>query len=675
MMKILESVTSQQQVLQVTNKFSERDPLVLAIDSGQEDLAIYLLERGFPHHNVYTFADQECDRWCYAVHQDGRCPTEYDARSLAFKHNLMRLHSILVEVDNGLRQPGDGLSTQQGPDYDSAVRCVPTPRKKELAAVDEGHVETAVYLAKKKIEEIGTNYIAKNGDTVIHESVKSATSAMVYACAVMGLPINAQNFLGDTALHLAVRRDDVMVIKALLCSGADFSIRNKLGQTPLDESSNTIRPLLQMFRCGLTQAVVRSEHPATQRLVRLCCNPNSNIKDGKSALEIAESRASSSREAQKCYNLLKENLKSLTLMNAVLGEDIETVRTLCAKKGCCNVNISFKDKKGWTPACHAIWQRNVQLLQLLVDSGSCHLNIRVREHDDGQSTATVPLYFLSLERNCPTELWTFLSQKVNCFQDRERDTWGRTAVFRAAENGKSADFMEKMLKAKSGHPLLERRMDGLTLREFAHEYNLDELSATIDKYLCETASLHFIVQMIVNFQGDELLEIKDKDGNSLLDLALEATTGQPSAQVTHNLKTVEETAVKLFEAAAMGDLQMVKQLNRANYIDKNGYTALTRAIVFNQPAVVDALITERPALKAIPDNCNRYPLHYAYALPADQSRPMVKLLFGRRAEDTEHKVDKDGREAVEFKDMRGQLEIMQMLHDARTLDAYQKVRT
>ena len=34
-------------------------------------------------------------------------------------------------------------------------------------------------------------------------------------------------------------------------------------------------------------------------------------QDGKSALEIAEYRASSSREAQKCYNLLKENSKSL----------------------------------------------------------------------------------------------------------------------------------------------------------------------------------------------------------------------------------------------------------------------------------------------------------------------------------------------------------------------------
>ncbi|KAI0207453.1 hypothetical protein LSAT2_007862 [Lamellibrachia satsuma] len=380
MMKILGSVRTRQHI----HLFADRDPLVLAIDCDEEDLAVYLLERGFPHRNLYTFANQHCDQWCYSEHQDGRCPTEYDARDLAFKRNLMRLHSILVDIDNGLRQPGDGLSTQQGPDYDGTMTCGPKPRKKEMAGVDDGQADTAVYRAKKKIGEIGTNYIAKNGDSVLHESVKMASSAMVYACASMGLPMNAQNFLGDTALHVAVRRDDLMVIKALLCSGADFTIRNKLGQTPLDESSGTIRSLMQMFRCGLTQAVVRSEHPATQRLVRLCCNPNSNIKDGKSALEIAESRASISREAQKCYNLLKENSKSLTLINAVLSEEEGTVRTLCAKKANCNVNVSFKDKKGWTPACHAIWQGNVQLLQLLVDSGSCHLNIRVREHDDGQ---------------------------------------------------------------------------------------------------------------------------------------------------------------------------------------------------------------------------------------------------------------------------------------------------
>ncbi|KAI0207452.1 hypothetical protein LSAT2_007861 [Lamellibrachia satsuma] len=75
-----------------------------------------------------------------------------------------------------------------------------------------------------------------------------------------------------------------------------------------------------------------------------------------------------------------------------------------------------------------------------------------------QSKATVPLYFLSLEKNCPTDLWMLLSQMVDCFQDRERDTWGRTAVFRAAEKGKSAAFIEKMLKARAGQPLLERRM-------------------------------------------------------------------------------------------------------------------------------------------------------------------------------------------------------------------------
>ena len=35
---------------------------------------------------------------------------------------------------------------------------------------------------------------------------------------------------------------------------------------------------------------------------------------------------------------------------------------------------------------------------------------------------------------------------------------------------------------------------------------------------------------------------------------------------------------------------------------KNGYTALTRAIVYAQLEAAEILITERPALRQIPDN-------------------------------------------------------------------------
>ena len=37
---------------------------------------------------------------------------------------------------------------------------------------------------------------------------------------------------------------------------------------------------------------------------------------------------------------------------------------------------------------------------------------------------------------------------------------------------------------------------------------------------------------------------------------------------------------------------------------------------------------------------NRYPLHYAYALPADQAKGFIRLLLGKDAHEIENRVDK-----------------------------------
>jgi hypothetical protein len=47
---------------------------------------------------------------------------------------------------------------------------------------------------------------------------------------------------------------------------------------------------------------------------------------------------------------------------------------------------------------------------------------------------------------------------------------------------------------------------------------------------------------------------------------------------------------------------------------QNGYTALIRAIVWRHLKVVEALITERPALKVIPDNVSQYPVKDALSI-------------------------------------------------------------
>ncbi|GFS15581.1 ankyrin repeat domain-containing protein 53 [Elysia marginata] len=68
--------------------------------------------------------------------------------------------------------------------------------------------------------------------------------------------------------------------------------------------------------------------------------------------------------------------------------------------------------------------------------------------------------------------------------------------------------------------------------------------------------------------------------------------------------------------------------------------------------------------------CNRYPLHYACALPDDHSKAFVRLLLEKNPEDQEKTMDKDGVFPAEYLGKRGSPEIQQMLADARTLDAF-----
>ena len=38
--------------------------------------------------------------------------------------------------------------------------------------------------------------------------------------------------------------------------------------------------------------------------------------------------------------------------------------------------------------------------------------------------------------------------------------------------------------------------------------------------------------------------------------------------------------------------------------------------------------------------CNRYPLHYAYALPEEQGQPFIRLILEHDANEIENRVDK-----------------------------------
>ena len=75
------------------------------------------------------------------------------------------------------------------------------------------------------------------------------------------------------------------------------------------------------------------------------------------------------------------------MVHAVLSEDAEALKELLGSerksKAPCNVNIRFKDvHHGSTVASCAIEQRNLDILELLVNTGCCNLNVRVKVDED-----------------------------------------------------------------------------------------------------------------------------------------------------------------------------------------------------------------------------------------------------------------------------------------------------
>lgn len=266
-------------------------------------------------------------------------------------------------------------------------------------------------------------------------------------------------------------------------------------------------------------------------------------------------------------------------------------------------------------------------------------------------------------------MWSFLSKHIDEYQDSERDCRGDTAIFRAISNDKPVSFIYAMIQHRQGLNILERNTNNETPKEFAERLGKQDIAEAIDQYIFENYSRGFLVNLPLNFYGKPAIKLQNKFGQTLQELSHEGGNEQ-DIQATDHYATIERQAKRLFEAAKAGELQRVVKLNTAIYKDKNGYTAVTKGVVFKQPRVVEMLITERPQLRLVPDNCNRYPLHYAYLIPEPEGSALRRVLLQTNPEEIEHRVDKDGKTPVEYSNMQGSPEAECLLEKVRVLDLY-----
>uniref|UniRef100_K1Q9K9 Ankyrin repeat domain-containing protein 53 n=1 Tax=Magallana gigas TaxID=29159 RepID=K1Q9K9_MAGGI len=619
---LLDPVLEKAAILQIEERFLQRqpstDPVNLAITHKQEQVAIYLVEKEFSVDRVFHWDNQNCDQWCYYDHGVDICASEYTAADHAEKQNLYKLNQLINEIRQGKRKPGQSLTVLNIPNYvtKSAVQRQEVKAERHLYNM-EAPRRKDVEDAHEILDKYGKNFVTKEGNTLLHLYLEKP-KVYIYIFANAGVPVNIQNTDGDTALHIAVRCGLLDSVEALLQCSADLGIRNKMGMMAMDDADpkrEDITTLLNTFKIkpiyisdldyakiseaynfnlsclnfttqpGIVTAVCKGNIRTIEIYKRFWGSTEAVAnKEGRTLLEFAEAKAMTEKgTVASCFRILQEFRKTSELIHAVLCEDVETARSIIQNEKGWAVNLRFK---------------------------SLHPDINI----------DIAKYLHSVMRD-PSE-------------HSEKDKNGNTAVLRAIENGCSVKFVQWLIQCTKGLCLVDRNKDALTPKELAQSLNRDDIVQMIDKYIIEK----MVPAQLPKFSGCFLKEkdistIKDEQtGKTLAEKALE--DDRFDAQKWLNFHDVQNHAIRLFEAASLGNVDIVEKTYDSNYRDKNGYTAMIRAVAFQQYEVVRYLCITRPVLKSIPDN--------------------------------------DGRSPADYAKIRDSLEIQKMLYDARTLDLYGK---
>ncbi|KAL5008968.1 hypothetical protein ScPMuIL_014549 [Solemya velum] len=424
-----------------------RDPVNYAIDVGDERVAIYLAEKAFTLDHLYQVPDEQCDQWCLNDHGSDKCPAQYDAADHAGRRNLLQLKNLIERIRQGERRPGDGLTELVVENYMAAEQSTEEPK----IASDRTHAfyykqdRTEAEKAKDVLGEKGANFVNKEGNTLLHLFV-GKPSIYIYVFAGAGVPVNIQNNDGDTALHLAVRSKRLPAVESLLQCSADPTLRNKMGQIPGDEADGGIKTFIEVFRIGIVAAVCEGKAQTLDRIVkRMWCSTETKVKEGRTILELAESRCESMESIHNCLGILKDYRKNSKLIHAVLCEDVEMVKWIMNTEKGWSVNVRFRDRLGKTLLSHAVESNNLELVQLLVNNGARVSHIRVREHE--LTNVTIPLFHKALRRDVDPSIAKFLHSVQDPVEHLEKDCSGNTALLRAIEEGCPPKFITWLMVA------------------------------------------------------------------------------------------------------------------------------------------------------------------------------------------------------------------------------------
>ncbi|XP_023233333.1 uncharacterized protein LOC111633036 [Centruroides sculpturatus] len=367
------------------------------------------------------------------------------------------------------------------------------------------------------------------------------------------------------------------------------------------------------------------------------------------------------------------SLKRKKLIYHILAYDIEKVKCLM-ETSLNNLLLDLRNMShnGAPILYFVLQQRDAEMVKLFIEKG-CHIYTVMRDNEGFD----MPVFFAALKSDTSVDIIEALLPQHKPLQEELLSRLlykGKTVLEVALEENVSLDVFSLLIDRGGAILISKRNMFNETVRDLALKSNKTNYVNNIDKnvalWILEPKTYPNQRQILALHGYQPLLEIKCQFGNSITEYLSndEFVIQLPSYQ--KQIQLLSE-AVEKGNSVDFNNLCVLPNNDVFNCcLSWDGRSVgdylpmLHKAVLFNHPHLVKAILMLKPPQQSIDtlfDQYNRTALHYAYAIP--NAEEIRKLLLNCGC--SEHVLDKNGKEPLDFKDKAGTQTMEKLLQRLR----------
>lgn len=480
----------------------------------------------------------------------------------------------------------------------------------------------------------------------------------------------------DESLLLTLTTNDAIVADVLLQAGANMfaltvneeGIKMTIYDRIMGSSNSCIKDLVDKYFPGIWSAVETENIEELRRLVNNWCS--TDIFRGSDHLIDVALRGGH----EPIIRLVSGVFWTMKLIRAVLAGNVRAVKELVTTQ-LKELNLDFRNmsEEGAPILYFTIKRNDIEITRLLVEAGAKLFTLfRLRE----DTSVEIPVFFSAIiDSELAPPMLEALLPKDYPKQDEllYRMLYrGRTCLEIAIEKDLNTRAFEILVDRCGAKLLADRNERCLTARDIASESGKTHYVRIIDFYIenCVQNPLsHPYQRQVLAVAGYDFAQISFQ--NPPVDNFLSLVCDYQS-QVKRLGKAIEDDDTEAFNSLAhwrpkyLPDAGLFESLLVWDGREgaENPLPLLHRAVIFNRAEIVKTILALKPPGQSIDtlfDNQRRTALHYAYAL---RDLSVIRQML-REYGCSEHSLDRNGREPLDFKERADFVNMQKLINRLR----------